>query len=98
MAAKIDIASLYSYGVSQLRSENRDSSVNIVTELQAGRVKNVCSISDRDRMFCLLHLPDRFRLWPLLVWQILVSHENDVAKYTLKESQVCSRDRLHDGG
>lgn len=62
MAAKIDIASLYSYGVSQLRSENRDSSVNIVTELQAGRVKNVCSISDRDRMFCLLHLPDRFRL------------------------------------
>ena len=61
-AAKIDVGSLYAYSESQLRSVSRDSSVNIVTELRAGQVENICSISDRDRMLCLRHRPDRFRL------------------------------------
>lgn len=61
-AAKIDIGSLYAYGESQLRSESRYSSVNIVTQLRAGQVENIYSISDRDRMFCLYHRLDRFRL------------------------------------
>jgi hypothetical protein len=97
-AAKIDIGSLCAYSESQLRSEGRDSSVNIVssvniaTELLAGQVENICSILDRDRMLCLRHRPDRFRLWPQ-VWQILVSHKNDIAKYTLNKSWMCSRDR-----
>ena len=32
-------------------------SVNIVTELWAGQVENICYISDRDRMSCLRHCP-----------------------------------------
>lgn len=61
-AAKIDKGPLYAYGGSQLRSESRDCSVNIVTELRAGQVGNICSILDRDRIFCLRHRPERFRL------------------------------------
>jgi len=42
-AAKIDIGSLYAYSESQLRSENRDSSVNIVIEIRAGHVEKTYS-------------------------------------------------------
>jgi hypothetical protein len=37
--------------VSQLRSESQDSSLNIVTELRAGGMENICTISDLDRLF-----------------------------------------------